>query len=86
MSEQMKYRDGLLLNANLVDYKIPTAKRYTINTYRHHETIDPERYFWRPKECGEGAIHPIIPSLANAIYDAVGVRKLPHCLLLRKKC
>jgi len=31
------------------------------------------------KECGEGAIHPIIPAVANAVFDAVGARitKLP---------
>jgi 4-hydroxybenzoyl-CoA reductase subunit alpha len=26
------------------------------------------------KEVGEGAIHPVLPSIANAIYDAVGIR------------
>jgi 4-hydroxybenzoyl-CoA reductase subunit alpha len=73
ISEQMKFRDGLLLNGNLVDYKIPTTK----DTPQIHtnivETIDPEGPFGA-KECGEGAIHPVIPSIANAIYDAVGVR------------
>lgn len=73
ISEQMKFKDGLLLNGNLVDYKIPTTK----DTPQIHtnivETIDPEGPFGA-KECGEGAIHPVIPSIANAIYDAVGVR------------
>ncbi|NJK33009.1 MAG: hypothetical protein HC927_11685 [Deltaproteobacteria bacterium] len=26
------------------------------------------------KEAGEGPLHPSIPAIANAIYDAVGVR------------
>ena len=26
------------------------------------------------KEAGEGPLHPVIPAIANAIYDAVGVR------------
>ncbi len=73
ISEQMKFRDGLLVNGNLVDYKIPTS----IDTPPIHtniiETIDPEGPFGA-KECGEGAIHPVIPAIANAIYDAVGVR------------
>ncbi|MCB0482762.1 MAG: molybdopterin-dependent oxidoreductase [Flavobacteriales bacterium] len=73
LSEQMKFRDGLLVNGNLVDYKIPTTKD-TPPIHTHIvETIDPEGPFGA-KECGEGAIHPIIPALANAIYDAVGVR------------
>jgi 4-hydroxybenzoyl-CoA reductase subunit alpha len=37
------------------------------------ESDDPEGPFGA-KECGEGALAPIIPAVANAIYDAVGVR------------
>ncbi|MBK8920959.1 MAG: molybdopterin-dependent oxidoreductase [Saprospirales bacterium] len=73
MSEQMKYFNGLLLNGNFLDYKIPTA----LDTPNIHtniiETNDPEGPFGA-KECGEGALHPVIPAIANAIYDAVGVR------------
>lgn len=78
MSEEMKYHEGLLLNNNFLDYKIPT----TLDTPEIHaniiETIDPEGPFGA-KECGEGALHPVIPAIANAIYDAVGIRitKLP---------
>ncbi len=73
ISEQMKFRDGLLLNGNLVDYKIPTTKDTPPIHTNIIETIDPEGPFGA-KECGEGAIHPVIPSIANAIFDAVGVR------------
>jgi 4-hydroxybenzoyl-CoA reductase subunit alpha len=73
LSEQMKFRDGLLLNGNFIDYKIPTTKDTPPIHTNIVETIDPEGPFGA-KECGEGAIHPIIPSIANAIYDAVGVR------------
>ncbi|MCP5061377.1 MAG: molybdopterin-dependent oxidoreductase, partial [Ignavibacteriae bacterium] len=73
ISEQMKFRDGLLLNGNLVDYKIPTTKDTPPIHTNIIETIDPEGPFGA-KECGEGAIHPVIPSIANAIYDAIGVR------------
>ncbi len=73
LSEQMKYRDGLLVNANFVDYKIPTSKDTPPIHTKIVETIDPEGPFGA-KECGEGAIHPVIPAVANAIYDAVGVR------------
>jgi 4-hydroxybenzoyl-CoA reductase alpha subunit len=73
LSEQMKFRDGLLLNGNLIDYKIPTSKDTPPIHTNIIESIDPEGPFGA-KECGEGAIHPIIPSIANAIYDAIGVR------------
>ncbi len=78
LSEEMRYYKGLLVNNNFLDYKIPT----TLDTPPIHtniiETNDPEGPFGA-KECGEGAIHPVIPAIANAIYDAVGVRvtKLP---------
>lgn len=73
MSEQMKYFNGLLLNNNFLDYKIPC----TLDTPDIHTNIiesnDPEGPFGA-KECGEGALHPVIPAIANAIFNAVGVR------------
>lgn len=78
MSEEMKYYNGLLVNNSFLDYKIPTTLD-TPDIYTNIiETIDPEGPFGA-KECGEGALHPVIPAIANAIYDAVGVRvtKLP---------
>jgi len=78
ITEQMTYYKGLLLNNNFLEYKIPTS----LDTPDIHaniiETIDPEGPFGA-KEAGEGAIHPVIPAIANAIFNAVGVRitKLP---------
>ncbi len=78
VSEQLKYYNGLLLNANFLNYKIPTS----LDTPPIHsniiETNDPEGPFGA-KECGEGALHPVIPAIANAVFDAIGIRitKLP---------
>ncbi len=73
ISEEMRYHEGLLLNGNFLDYRIPTTKD-TPPIHTHIiETMDPEGPFGA-KECGEGALHPVIPAIANAIYDAVGVR------------
>ncbi|TNE53497.1 MAG: 2Fe-2S iron-sulfur cluster binding domain-containing protein [Bacteroidetes bacterium] len=78
MSEQLRYHNGLQLHNNFLDYKIPT----TLDTPELHaniiESMDPEGPFGA-KECGEGALHPVIPAIANAIFNAVGVRitKLP---------
>ncbi len=73
VSEEMKYHEGLLLNSNLLDYKIPMS----IDTPEINTTIiescDPEGPFGA-KECGEGALHPVIPAIANAIFNAVGIR------------
>ncbi|MBV6477715.1 MAG: 4-hydroxybenzoyl-CoA reductase subunit alpha [Ignavibacteria bacterium] len=78
VSEQLKYFKGLILNGNFLDYKIPTSLDIPEMHTNIIETNDPEGPFGA-KECGEGAIHPIIPAIANAIFDAVGVRitKLP---------
>ena len=73
LTEQMLYRDGLLVNGNLLDYKVPTSLDTPDLQSNIIETIDPEGPFGA-KECGEGALHPVIPAVANAIYDAVGVR------------
>ncbi|HEY4800010.1 MAG TPA: molybdopterin cofactor-binding domain-containing protein [Bacteroidia bacterium] len=78
MTESMDYYNGLLINNNFLDYKIPTS----LDTPPIHtnivESIDPEGPFGA-KESGEGAIHAVLPAIANAVYDAVGIRitKLP---------
>jgi len=37
------------------------------------ETLDPEGPYGA-KECGQGPLLPVIPALANALHDAVGIR------------
>mgnify|MGYP001263590909 CR=1 FL=1 len=78
VSEQLRYFNGLILNSNFIDYKIPTSLDVPYIKTNIVETNDPEGPFGA-KECGEGALHPVIPAIANAVYDAVGVRitKLP---------
>jgi 4-hydroxybenzoyl-CoA reductase alpha subunit len=73
LTEEMRYHEGLLVNSNLLDYKIPTTLDTPDIDTNVIESMDPEGPFGA-KECGEGALHPVIPAIANAIYDAVGVR------------
>lgn len=73
LSEEMRYYEGLLLNGNLLSYKVPTSLDTPDMDTSIIESIDPEGPFGA-KECGEGALHPSIPAIANAIYDAIGVR------------
>lgn len=58
---------------SMLEYKSPT----TFETPRMHtylvESVDPEGPFGA-KEVGQGPLLPIIPAVANAVYDAVGVR------------
>ena len=61
------------MGPSLLDYRIPTS----VETPDIHamivETIDPGGPYGA-KEAGEGPLHPIIPAIANAIHDAVGIR------------
>lgn len=74
LMEQICYDDkGKILNANLAEYKIPTAvdmPKLDAIIVESHEPNGP----YGAKEVGEGAIMPVIPSILNAIYDATGVR------------
>ncbi|MFH1279009.1 MAG: molybdopterin cofactor-binding domain-containing protein [Candidatus Eisenbacteria bacterium] len=73
LTEELRYEGGRIVNANFTDYRIPT----TLDTPEMDVTIvesnDREGPFGA-KEAGEGPIHPVLPSIGNAIHDAVGVR------------
>jgi 4-hydroxybenzoyl-CoA reductase subunit alpha len=66
-------RAGLLDAPSLLDYRIPTSLDTPELEALIVESIDPEGPYGA-KEAGEGPLHPSIPAIANAIYDAVGVR------------
>jgi 4-hydroxybenzoyl-CoA reductase subunit alpha len=58
---------------SLLEYKSPTfADMPPVTTYLI-EDPDPEGPFGA-KEVGQGPLLPVMPAVANAIYDAVGVR------------
>ncbi len=64
---------GLLQASSLLDYRMPTAP----DTPRIEAIIVEAPDARGPhgaKEAGEGPLHSAIPAIANAIYDAVGVR------------
>ena len=73
LTEEMKYQKGQLLNGSLLEYKIPTSIETPEIEAIVVESIDPEGPLGA-KECGEGALAPVIPAIATAIHDAVGVR------------
>ena len=69
----MLWDGGLALNHSLLEYKLPTALQTPEIKCTIVETIDPRGPFGA-KEVGEGPTCPVAPAIANAIYDAVGVR------------
>jgi CO/xanthine dehydrogenase Mo-binding subunit len=65
--------DGLLAAPDLLDYRIPTALDTPLITALLVERPDPHGPYGA-KEAGEGPLHSVIPAIANAVFDAVGVR------------
>jgi 4-hydroxybenzoyl-CoA reductase subunit alpha len=78
MMEEMAYRSGVNGNVvhkfpSMLEYKSPTTKEMPeVFTYLV-EDPDPNGPFGA-KEVGQGPLLPIPPAVANAVYDAVGVR------------
>jgi CO/xanthine dehydrogenase Mo-binding subunit len=76
LMEEMQFSAGRLLNGDFRDYKIPAAPDMP--------TIDNFKVFWvesphkegpfSAKGLAEVAIVPVPAALANAIYNAIGVR------------
>ncbi|MBW3624837.1 MAG: molybdopterin-dependent oxidoreductase, partial [Armatimonadetes bacterium] len=67
-------KTGIVLNANLEEYKVPTVMDVP---HVHHARVDlpdPEANPTGAKGIGEPPLVPTAPAVANAIYDAVGVR------------
>ena len=73
LTEEMVWKDGLLMNPGLLEYRSPSSVESPEVETIIVESIDPEGPFGA-KECSEGALAATIPAIANAIYDAVGIR------------
>jgi 4-hydroxybenzoyl-CoA reductase subunit alpha len=73
LQEELVWKDGLLMNAGMLEYKSPSATESPEIESFIVESIDPEGPFGA-KEASEGSLAAAIPAIANAIYDAVGVR------------
>jgi len=74
LTEDVVYDDaGRILNDNLHDYLIPSigdAPDIVSIAVPSYEPRGP----YGAKEVGEGSMVPVLGSIANAIYDAIGVR------------
>lgn len=72
--EDQPLKDGSYLNNNFLDFLMPTSLDHPEETpLTSVETYEPVGPFGA-KESGEGNLIGVSPTIANAIYDAVGVR------------
>ena len=70
--------DGTMLNSSFLDYRMPTVLDLPMIDTVIVEVANPGHPYGA-RGVGEASIIPPLPAVANAIYDAVGVRmnKLP---------
>src|SRR6266849_6765028 len=73
LTEEMIWKDGMLMNPGMLEYRSPSSVESPEVEPIIVESIDPEGPFGA-KECSEGSLAATIPAIANAIYDAVGIR------------
>lgn len=73
LMEEQTFRRNLHEIPSMLDYKSPTFLETPEMETFLVETNDPNGPFGA-KEAGQGPLLPVIPALANAIYDAIGVR------------
>jgi CO/xanthine dehydrogenase Mo-binding subunit len=74
LCEELVYRDGQLINPNLVDYRLPRFRDLprSFTTRILEQGGGPGPY--GSKGMGEGGILAAAPAICNAVYDAIGVR------------
>jgi CO/xanthine dehydrogenase Mo-binding subunit len=72
--EEMVYKDGQLLNPNLVDYRVPTFATLPVEfesvLVEDHNGPGP----FGSKGTGEGGLLPVASAIGNALYQATGLR------------
>jgi putative selenate reductase molybdopterin-binding subunit len=73
LMEGLIWENGQTLNPNMVDYKIPTSLDIPIIEPIFVETYEPIGPFGA-KGLAEPALVSVAPAIANAVYDAIGIR------------
>lgn len=71
--ENLEFNNGKVANPNFAKYKVPRSKGIPPIETIMIETNDPQGPFGA-KGMGEAALLPTAAAIANAVYDAVGIR------------
>jgi CO/xanthine dehydrogenase Mo-binding subunit len=72
--EGMQLKEGVLQNSNFVDYRIATSTDIPEDIQTIIVEIPQDDGPWGARGIGEHAMVPTVPAVANAIYDALGIR------------
>jgi len=72
--ECLMLKDGKVLNPSFVDYRIATSADIPRSLESIVVEVPQEDGPWGARGVGEHSMVPTIPAIANAIYDAIGLR------------
>jgi 4-hydroxybenzoyl-CoA reductase subunit alpha len=75
LTEELRVENGCIINPSFLEYKIPCALDMVETEYIDviTERYERDRHY-NTKEVGEGYVSGTVASLANAVYNATGVR------------
>ncbi|HOP85919.1 MAG TPA: xanthine dehydrogenase family protein molybdopterin-binding subunit [Syntrophorhabdaceae bacterium] len=75
LSEEIIMEKGITLNPSFLEYKLPIATEMVENDYIDIITEEYKKdHHFHTKEVGEGYVSGILAAIANAVYNATGVR------------
>jgi len=72
--ESLQLKEGVLQNPSFVDYRIATSADAPPDIQAIIVEVPQDDGPWGARGIGEHAMVPTVPAIANAIYDAIGVR------------
>jgi len=72
--EGMQLKEGVLQNPSFVDYRIATSTDVPRDIKAIIVEVGQDDGPWGARGVGEHSMVPTIPAIANAIYDAIGIR------------
>jgi carbon-monoxide dehydrogenase large subunit len=72
--ESLQLKDGFVKNPSFVDYRIATSADTPRELQAYIVEVAQDDGPWGARGIGEHSMVPTIPAIANAIYDAVGIR------------
>jgi 4-hydroxybenzoyl-CoA reductase subunit alpha len=73
LTEQIVFDKGRVVNPTFLDYRLPTTMETPETAGGSVDSFEPAGPFGA-KEVGEGVVAQTLGAIANAVYDAVGVR------------
>jgi len=72
--ENLQLQDGVVQNPSFVDYRIATTTDAPKDLQSFIVEVPQDDGPWGARGIGEHCMVPTIPAIANAIYDAIGIR------------